>query len=289
VSGRAVTDFTHHLLTEDEWKSVTAVGNDVRLGTPVDSPLLRQRGRDVYVAVVRRPDRPWLQANGSTVQLVPGESHHETAGYHFQFNGRKVTNRLVRPGEKLPLNAPGEYAAVAVEWSGVESEPDNVVNIAAPAKLEVLAEPPPDFRWTRDRWLLNDREISPEIAAKSAAVTREVLHRHDGVIAREWHERGVLARHHDLNHEGKAIRRLTYEGGRLASRDYHNRDDQHVSRQVFAPDEFITETIILGNNNGQTYETDYWWYDRGTPVRRIAGGSQFVKEGEKWSSSPYRP
>ncbi len=161
-AGRAVTDFTHHILTDAEWKNVTSVGNDVRLGiTDMNSPLLRQRGRDVYVAVVRKPDRPTLRIADGVLQLVPGESHYETAGHHLQLNGKRITTRLVRAGESLPIKNPGDYAAFAVEWSGLESEPGNAVSITAPATLQVLTEAPQDFVWTRDRWLVNEKKQRP--------------------------------------------------------------------------------------------------------------------------------
>lgn len=281
ASGRGVTDFTHHILTDAEWKNVTAVGNDVRLGiADMNSPLLRQRGRDVYVAVVRRPDRPSLRANGATVQLIPGESHYETAGYHLALDGHRITTRPVRAGERLPLKSAGQYSAIAVEWSGLESEPGAPLNLAAPATLQVLAEPPADFTWTRLRWLVGPVEKSAADAATADEAVREVVHLYDGVIAREWHAKGVLTRRHDLNHEGKAIRRLTYEAGKLATRDYFNRDGEHVSRQIFAADGFITETIQLSRFG----EADHWWFERGTPVRRVTGRQQFIKEGEQWIS-----
>lgn len=289
-AGRGVTDFTHHLLAEDEWKKVTAVGNEIRLDIPdANSPLLRQRGRDVYVAAVRRPDRPSLKLAGDGVQLVPGESHYETAGYHVHHNGRRITPHPIRAGEVFPLPSPGEYAAVAVEWSGLESENGNVVKLTAAASLEVLTEIPADFVWTQDRWLMDGREVAPDIAAKAGDAVREVLHRYDGLIAREHYRSGEITEHHDLNHEGKAIRRLTYEGGKLALRDYYNRDDQHASRQIFAPDGLVTETIRFEHNHGVAVERDHWWFEGGTPVRRVAGGSQLVKEGEEWVSTPYRP
>ncbi len=290
TAGRAVTDFTHHLLTDDAWKKVAAVGNEIRQAiTDINSPLLRQRGRDVYVAVVRKPDRPWLRASGTTVQLIPGESHYETAGYHLNLNGRRITTRLIRADERLPLRSPGRYAAVAVEWSGLESELGNELNVTAAATLELLSEAPPDFAWTTDRWLVGERETSPALAEKADEAVCEIVHRHDGVIAREWHTKGQMIRRHDLNQQGKGIRRLAYESGRLVTRDYFNRDDQHVSRQVFAPDGFITETISLGVNNGRSIENDHWWFEKGTPVRRVSFRTETVKEGDDWKSSPRKP
>lgn len=283
-AGRAVTEFTHHLLTDAQWKEVKAVGNELRQGLVDDlnSPLLRQRTRDVYVAAVRRPDRPWLQVTGNIVELVPGEAHDETAGYHLHLNGKRVTTRLVRAGESFPMKQAGEYAAVAVEWSGLESELGNVVRLTPGVTMKVLAEAPAAFNWTREQWLIDAREVSPDQGMKATEAVREALHRFDGAIARGRYVKGVIAEHHDLNAEGKAIRRLTYEGGKLTKREYFNRDDQRVSSQLFAPDGFITETIGLGNNGGREVETDHWWFEKGTPVRRMSGGVEYVKDGEVW-------
>ncbi|MFZ2644084.1 MAG: hypothetical protein WA117_24040 [Verrucomicrobiia bacterium] len=281
--GRAVTDLRHHLLTDAEWKNVKAVDLGLRQDVKdTNSPLFRQRGRDVYVMAVRRPDRPWLLPLRGAVQLIPGESHYETSGYHLAHNGRRFTTRPVRAGETLRLT-PGQYSAVAVEWSGLESEPSAALNLTTPGVLQVLADAPKDFSWTRDRWLVNKTETPTAAVAMAAEAVREIVHLYDGVIAREWYRKGVLTQHHDLNHEGKAIRRLTYEAGKLATRDYYNRDGEHVTRELFAPDGFIIERIMMAKYGNTLGEADHWWFEKGTPVRRVAGRVETVKEGEKWT------
>jgi hypothetical protein len=281
--GRAVTELRYHLLTDAEWKNVKAVDLGTRQDVKdINSPLFRRRGRDVYVTVVRRPDRPWLLPSRGAVQLIPGESHYETFGYHLAHNGRRFTTRPIRAGETLRLT-PGQYSAVAVEWSGLESEPSAALNLTTPAVLQVLADAPKGFSWTRDRWLVNNTETPAAAVAMAPESVREVVHRCDGVIAREWYRKGVLTQHHDLNHEGKAIRRMTYESGKLATRDYHNRDGEHVSRELFAPDGFITERIMFAKYGNIVAEADHWWFEKGTPVRRVAGRTEYVKDGEKWT------
>ena len=30
-------------------------------------------------------------------------------------------------------------------------------------------------------------------------------------------------------------------------------------------------------------EADHWWFAKGTPIRRVAGRTENVKQGEKWT------
>lgn len=282
-SGRPVTDLRFHLLTDAEWKDVQAVDAGIRQDVKdLHSPLFRQRGRDVYVVAVRRPDRPWLLPARGGVQLVPGESNHETAGFHVLHNGQRLTTRPVRAGETGRFSQPGRYEAIAVEWSGLESEPSSPLKLTAPATVQVLSAAPQGFSWTSDRWLVHDSERPAASAATASEAIREIVHRYDGAIAREWYRHGVITQRHDLNHEGKAIRRLSYEGGRLAKRDYFNREGEHTSREVFAPDGYITERIVMAKYGTTVAEADHWWFESGTPVRRVAGRAETLKEGDHW-------
>ncbi|MFV2067406.1 MAG: hypothetical protein ACC645_10535, partial [Pirellulales bacterium] len=88
-----------------------------------DSPLLLQRSTDLYTVVVRLPARPHLRRSGEAVQLIPGENHWETYGFHIFRDGKKITDKPVRPGTSLELPGEGTYTASAVEWSGLESQP----------------------------------------------------------------------------------------------------------------------------------------------------------------------
>lgn len=267
--GAAVTSFAARCLTDAQWQRRAGPSKAMRASIPDSkSPLARQRQTNVHVVVVRRPDRPHLRVAGGGAQLVPGEEHYETAGYHLLRDGRRITAKPLPAGASAELQ-PGEYRAVAVERSGLESEPSPPLRVATPAKLQVLAGAPKDFSWTSDRWLEN-RSV------------REIVHLHDGVIQREWYRDGQLARRHDLNAEGKAIRRLTFENGRLARREYHDRDGNLVSRELFDAGGFITESIRFVQQGDGSVGHDHWWYDRGTPVRRINGGQEFVKQGDQW-------
>jgi hypothetical protein len=288
--GRPITDFRFHLLSDSQWKTVKALGHDLRVEVPDRaSPLFRQRRNALYVAVVRRPDRPLLRLVEDEVHLIPGESHHETFGYHLICDGKRITQKPARIGPTESLAKSGEYQAVAVEWSGLESEPGPVLLVDKPAKLRVLAEPPQDFAWTRQRWLVNTTEVTPQQAAAAPEATCEFMHHADGIIAREWYQRGRLVRRHDLNAAGQATRRLEYTDGKLATRDYFNREQHHVSRELFAPDGFITELVLYNRGNNVMPEADHWWYERGVPVRRVSFGQQWMKKGERWVQSQVSP
>jgi hypothetical protein len=288
--GRAITELRHHLLPDEEWAGSGAAAYSVRLGVAdLASPLARQRQSGLYVAVVRRPDPPVLRMERERVQLIPGESHEETCGYHLLCDGKRITQKPLRPDAGGSVNKPGIYQAVAVEWSGLESAAGPMLIVKEPTEIRVLAAPPEESSWTQPRWLVNGNEATHQEASLAAAAECEIIHRIDGPIAREWYERGKLVRRHDLNAEGKAIRRLAYADGKLETRDYFDRMGQHVSREVFAPDGFITELILFHRGPRGTAETDHWWYERGTPVRRMIGGWLWSKQGENWTQeSPRR-
>ena len=267
--GMPVTSFEARCLTNAQWGQLPGASPPMRHSIGDSNPvLLRQRQTDVYVAVVRKLDRPHLRLAGGAAQLIPGEEHYETAGYYLLRDGRKITEKPVRPGVSVKLQ-PGEYRAVAVEWCGLESEPSPPLCVATPAKLQVLADAPKDFSWTSDRWL-EGRSV------------REIVHLHDRVIHREWCRNGVLARRHDLNAEGKAIRRLAFENGKLAQREYHDRDGKLLSRELFDAAGFITEMIRFGHSGDQPVESSHWWFDCGMPVRLVDGREEFVKQGDQW-------
>ena len=279
-AGRLVTSFEARCLTEKQWKQLPGPSPAMRKSIrDMSSPLMRQRQTDLYIAVVRRPDRPYLRLKDGTVQLVPGEDHYETFGYHILLDGKKITQAPLRPRGALALAKPGRYQTVAVEWSGLESEPSLALALEQPAKLGVLADPPNDFSWTSDRWLVKGRSVTKQAAAQSPEAVREIVHRHDGVIHREWYSRGAITRRHDLNPEGKAIRRLAYENGKLAVREYYDREGNQVSTETFDTDGFITQSVKYRGK----LKYDQWFYDRGMPVRRIIKErEEYRKQGDNW-------
>lgn len=281
--GLAVTSFAARLLSDDQWRS-GAVPSLMRRWMPADSPLLRQRQTDVHVAVVRKPDRPiLLGSDKATLQIIPGEEHFETRGHHLLRDGRRITVEPLRPGAVRELEA-GEYRAVAVEWSGLESDPSDAIVLGAAATVEVLAEPPEGFSWTRERRLVGEREVSVGEVGGAVEFVREVVHRYDGVVARQRYRDGVLVEHHDLNGGGKAIRRIVYEGGKPRSREYTSAEGRLVAREIFGSDGFLVETIRYAPL-GEGAESDHWWFERGMPMRQQRGRQEWLKQGDRWVSA----
>jgi hypothetical protein len=164
-----------------------------------DSPLVWQRRCDVYIAVIRLPDRPWLRQGGETVELIPGENHWETFGYNIFRNGKRITDKPLRPGTRVSLPETGPYTATAVEWSGLESKHSQALTIRQPGILAILTDNPETFSWTHDRWLVADDATEESEARRASSAVREVVHRYDGIIHREWYRNGRLLRRHDLN------------------------------------------------------------------------------------------
>ena len=274
-----VTSFDARCLTDRQWNSMHGPSHQMKKSIEdVDSPLIRQRQTDVYVAVVRRPDRPMLRASAGRLELIPGEEHFETLGYHLLRDGKKLTTEPLPPAGAIEL-APGVYRAVAVERSGLESDPSETVAVTAPARLDVLSEPPENFAWSRDRWTVDSAEVPEQEAKRADRAVREIVHRHDGVIHREWYESGHLVRRHDLGLEGDPIRRTEHADGRLTQREYYDREDVLLSRELFDSDGFITEWVLFDTDGN---EKRRWEYDRGMPVREVLGGIEFVKQGDRF-------
>lgn len=269
-AGRAVASFEARLLTDKQWQQTQVSRAMSRSIQDQQSPLLRQRQTDVYVAVVRKPDPPILRQTKDGLAIIPGEHHHETRGYRMYCDSEPISESLLQPGAQLALDRTGSYTAAAVEWSGLESEPSAAVPVDVtdtPRAVQALTEAPDDFQWSEDRWT---------DASKSL---KERIHRYDGVIARQWYSDGIRTRHHDLNADGKAIRRLTYRDQKLAEREYFNGQGIRVSFEAFDDDGYITETIRYADSGG---EVDHWWFEGGWPVKQFRNGREYVKRGDRF-------
>ena len=270
--GRPVTSFEARCLSEAEFAGLEAINTGLRISLPADagraSPLARQRMTDVYVVVVRKPDRPHLRLAGGRVELIPGENHREIRGYQIIKNGQPV------PGDRPPESlVPGEYRAVAIERSGLKSEPSLPLRLGAETPLVPMETPPQDFSWT---------------GVREGNGIRETVHLHDGVIRREWLDaKGAPVRHHDFNKDGKATRRVEYDSGRMVKREYFQPGGQLVSRELFDGEGFITEQITyVSGSDDQPMEKSHWVFDRGMPVRHTRGGDGpvYEKRGDRWGS-----
>jgi len=164
----------------------------------LNSPMPWQNRTDIHVAVVRLPDQPHIRKVGDELELIPGENHWETYGYHIYKGGKRITDQPLRPGTFFALQETGTYTAVAVEWSGLQSLHSFHIQIKSPIKLRIRYDKPADFSWTSDRWLVNDKEVSKEEAARSEEAVREIVHLIEGVMHREWYNWGQITKRYDL-------------------------------------------------------------------------------------------
>jgi hypothetical protein len=281
--GEDITLFDFRLIPEKLWKGLPSPDKRVLeiVGDP-NSPLLKQRSTDIYVAVVRLPDRPFLRTNGEIVELLPGENHFETVGYHVELNGRRITQSPLRPGESLLLSKAGDYTAIAVEWSGLESKASHAVRIEKSRSLKVLKDTPADYSWTSDIWYVAEKKMSRDEAMRAREALKEIVHCYDSVIHREWYNWGQIAIRFDFNKDGKPIRQQYYQTGKLTRRELHNREGVHISTEHFDRDGNITEAFHNPVGTGKSYGYVHYWYENREPIRAVKGNEIFVKVGEKW-------
>ena len=241
-----------------------------RAGLPKSHPLMYQRQTDCYIVVVRLPFQPHLRLTAKGVELIPGEHHWETRGYRVLRDGRPFKKVLVKPGETFALSAPATYTAVAVEWSGLESPPSLPLKITSRRKGAVLLGKPDDFFWTRERWCVAGMDAARSAALAAPRSDMELMHLHDGLIAREHWQSGRRISRVDLNEQGKPIRFQFFRNGKLLQRIYRSPAGHLISKELYAPDGWKTEYIryyTRPGDRGKEYE--HWWYDHGRPLKRV--------------------
>ncbi len=294
--GQIITSFDAMLIPEALRKNMKLPTMFSRPEFPDDknSPLLWQRRSDIYVVVVRLPDQPFLNKVTDGIELIPGENHWETYGYNIFKGGEKITKVPLRPGETFMLQSAGSYTASAIEWSGLESKKSFPLQVEANTKLNVRLDKPTDFSWISERWLADGKEVPKESALNSVEAVKEITHLIDGVIHREWYNWGQIMKKYDLIPDGKAARRLYYENGKLAMREYYHLGINMTSREIFDNDgKFITESIQYQTlDDGTPREVHHFWYKDGCPVKFVgsggrhaadAGTGMYEKEGEVWA------
>jgi len=117
--GQPLTSFEAMLIPEELRKGLPLPSRGIRnIIKDLDSPLMLQRSSDLYVVVIRLPDRPHLRGFEEGIQLIPGENHWETYGYHVFRDDKRITDSPLRPGELSALPEKGTYTAIAVEFPG---------------------------------------------------------------------------------------------------------------------------------------------------------------------------
>ncbi|MDB4621736.1 hypothetical protein OAG82_02645 [Rubripirellula sp.] len=267
-----VTSFAARCLTDKQFQSLGAPHTALtKAVNNLASPLMRQRMMDMHLVVVRRPDRPHLRVTKNAIELLPGENHRETFGYHLSLNQKRVTKTPIIAVQSFTLEQSGVWRAIAIEHSGLESEPSLPIKLSI-GKLNVLSETPANFAWTWNR-------------KKEGLI--ETIHLHDGVIRREWYTAGVLSRRHDLNVTKKATRRTHYTNGAIATREYYKPDGQLVSREIFDESGSVTKQTRFLTGSKKTEQDiarETWHYDQGMPVRHIKHdtGREYFKREKRW-------
>ncbi len=232
------------------------------------TPLQYQRNLQSYIAIVRKPDAPWLRKTADRIELIPGENHYETYGYHIFRDGVQLNKEPVLPGKTFKASKPGTYTASAVEWFGLESDPGHSVTLTTAGDIRILKSKPDDFSWTNYRWTVQDRETNQRAALAAPTATRETVHWLDGVIATAEFEDGEMKSHFDLNKDGQAIRRCYYDKGQMVKREYYTRDGKLDARELFNDEGFITEQMMR-YHGGKTPD-EHWFFDKGVPQRFIS-------------------
>ena len=261
------------VLTGETRTRAKPIGPIVAAGFPPSHPLAYQRYTDCYIAVCRKPCRPHLRVHEGVVELIPGESHWEIRGYRVMRNGAPIADKLFAAGDELDLSAAGTYTATAVEWSSLESLPSLELEVPAPTRARVLEAVPPNFSWTRRVWRVEGRVVPPEGAAAAPQAVMELVHLHDGVIAREAWQEGKKVPREDLNAEGRPIRRREFRAGSLREQTYRTPGGLLASRELFGDDGFKTEYVRLDVRPGREgRELEHTWYVRGRPVKQLKRG-----------------
>ena len=280
----AVTSYDMRSIPEGQRGTPPARFTDADFPEP-DSALIWQNQTDAYVAVVRKPDPPYLRINLGRLELIPGEHHQESRGYYLLQNGERLTANLLQPGSTISIPETGNVSAVAVEWSGLESEPSHAVLIQNVMELDVLADTPGDFSWTQDRWLLNGQEVSAAEAQRAAASIREIVHLYDGVIHRETYQSDQLLTRDDLAENGETIRRQFYLQNRLVRREYHGHGRGLRTTERFDEQGYIVEVIQHATDGSEFSRTVF---NNGMPMEHRGGSfmsygsGRYKKEGDAW-------
>lgn len=262
------------VLTGEDKRRAKPDPSMVRAGIPEDNPLLRQRQTDCYVVVTRLPDRPHLRMRNGRTQLIPGENHWETRGYRIFRNGESAFEGLIQPGASFDLSQPGEYAAAAVEWSGLESPPSQPLKIGEDkVSGRALREVPSDHSWTIRNWRIEGK-IATEAESMNAAEARlELRHLHDGLIAAEEWRNGRRVNHVDYQADGQPIRIQEFAKGQLRKQVYQTPEGALSSEEFYGDDGFKIEYVKYDIRPGRIGQvSSRWQYRKGTPVKLSKGG-----------------
>jgi len=281
--GQTITSFDSRVIPEEEWKKLPVPAKIIgKYGDIEITPLLRQKQTDIYIAVVRLPDRPLIRKIKNVMELIQGENHLEIRCYNIYKNSGKIY-KSITAGETIILEA-GEYSATAQEWSGLESKKSSPVKINEKTKLEILKYKPSDFSWTSEHWFIDGQEVSETEARNRQESMKEIHHVYEGIISREWFNWGQISKRYDLSAGNEEpTRKLYYNNGLLYKRDYYHRSGWLATTEYFNPEGDIVESIYYNQSrNSESREYRHWWYKENKPVKCIRDGEVYFIDNEVW-------
>jgi hypothetical protein len=309
TKGLIVTSFEDRLIPEEKRKDMIVPDKSKLPENWNQNPVTWQRRSDVHVAVVRKPDRPFIRyaplGEEEVLQLIPGQNHWEIEGYEIYKDG-KILNKelLIKPGQTIDLgyHATGQahlyIQAVAVEWSGLRSEKSITVMPTGRPTLKVLSKKPEDFEWEYNKYLVNGREVSKKRAFEKGNYIKETLHIYNGPVSRKWYDKDILTKQYDLNDSGYPTRRLFFKMGKLYLRQYWKPDDIIISEEFFDKKGYIYETkswaydLYLNDMFlNEPYLENHWFYNKAMPVKMVGSESYerftsfpgvYIKQDDTW-------
>ena len=284
-----VTIFKDRLLEDDQKRNTRKPGKWLlEAAKDTSSPLLYQKQTDLYISVVRLPDRPFLRVNNNIIELIPGENHFETIGYIIMRSDKELNNEPLPPGSRILLPSPGKYFAVAVEQSGLKSLKSQPIEIEQPLPLKILANSPGKFSWTSTVWKTGREIVSKETAMSAASAVCETHHIYDGMIKKEYFNYGDRIRAEDLNQDKKVTRKLEFIHGYMKSREYFSTSGERVSLELFnsqgQKEEEVRWDLNTQKRQGRYPELHHWYFKNNIPQNYSQRGGKNVYKNEngKW-------
>ncbi len=227
----------------------TSVSNFLgRTDAQAQDLLAAQYATDVYLAVVRRPDRPALAARDDAIVLHPGFNHRETRGYALYVDGETVSGEPWDPRQPLTLPQGKQLQAAAVEWCGLRSELSPAMPLGTGARvLRYDPQRPAELDAPRQRLMVVGVEGKLSSAPRGATVqglpqAAVQFTTGDGQpLAEEYYERGRLQRRHELTPDGRTTLIQEYQEGRLSKRTIRDPEERLLRIEHLDPQGYLTK------------------------------------------------
>ena len=273
-----VSSFDHRVIPASQRHKIKLDSPFTYTDFPDSLILAYQKRPDLYFAIVKKPDQPTLRFDHNKVQLIPGENHAEIKGYKLLLDGRIISNKLYKPKNGLIyLEQSGNLSAIAVEFSGLESESSEPIYVTANTKLVVLKEIPYNFSFLYSKWYANDLELSKNEARKARFFQKETIHIKDGLLWKEWFGKyGRKLKEISYSDIGNPVRILDYQKRKMVKRTFLYNSGRIKSVEYFDDDGFITEQIFYRKEADEIH----WWFQLGTPQKLIGKDLNGAPEGK---------